>query len=262
MLAAVDAVRGVAGSEVVLVNALVHTADLLSESGDRRSLDLAAEAVQVAQTSPDVGSMPLALEVSSHVATALGDMDAAVEFAGRGVEVSRQHRLVQLPGNLAAYCAALAAAGRPDEALVPGLEAIAHARQTGSPTVLAETVIMVADDLQPADAARMAPDIADAVALWVAVGSAVGAGECCHLLARLAAADQPELAAQLLAAAIRFGGEEYNRSAIIDPLRSALGEWAFAQERATGAVLGPDEVIRLAREVAAVLTGRSHNPGT
>ena len=262
MLAAVDAVRGVAGSEVVLVNALVHTADLLSETGDRRSLDLAAEAVQVAQTSPDVGSMPLALEVSSHVATALGDVDAAVEFAGRGVEVSRQYRLVQLPANLAAYCAALAAAGRPEEALVPGLEAIAHARQTGSPTVLAETVIMVADALQPADAARMAPDIADAVALWVAVGSAVGAGECCHLLARLAAADQPEPAARLLAAAIRFGGEEYNRSAIIDKLRSALGEWAFAQERAAGAVLGPDDVIGLAREVAAVLAGPSHDLGT
>jgi hypothetical protein len=237
---------------LMLVNVLCHQAALLAESGSAQAKEVAAEAVTAARTSGSAGDVSMALDLSAYVARALGDRQLAVELARNAVAEAGAHG-AQRALALAGYCASLAEAGDPATALEPGLEAVARARASGQAVTQAEVVTVVAGALGDRHATVLAQDLAVAVAVCVAYGNKQSATEAAYQLARFAAPTQPGLAVVLAAGADQFAPSPAagpDRADLID----VLGETAYAQARAKGALLREDDIVRLAQVVADGLT--------
>jgi predicted ATPase/DNA-binding SARP family transcriptional activator len=251
--AAAAALRPHASGKVMLVNVLCHQAALLAESDRAEAVSVAAEAVEVARGST-TGDVSMALDLSGYVARLVGDRELAVALAEEAVEVA-QGQGTQLALSLAGLSASLAEAGRPREALDRGLEALARVRVSGAPAIKAEVLTAVTMALSPDVQLSLVHELADAVAVCVAYGNHRSAAELILVLARLGIPDQATSAATLLAAAQRMAPDpdaDDGRA----PLLAALGETRYAMARAQGMVLGDDDVVRLAREVAERLVAR------
>ena len=244
--------RETGSSPDMLVNVLCHEAALMAESEQEVAKSVAAEALDVARRNGSPGDVAMALDLSGYVARVLGDDALAVELAQESVAAAGGNGS-QLALGLAGLCASLSRAARPREALQRGVEAIRRADDLGVPWVVAEVVGIVTEAVGPAVGNVFAGKMAESVAVCVAYGNRQSAGEVCRLLAEVAGPLHLPEAIKLDAAADRMTRRQ-EPSAQSEAWLERVEETEWAVLRAEGAVLDDDQVVRLAQEVAELVS--------